>query len=94
MAGATAAPAMASAIAEFVGCGDAVELAGAALQNLAPRRSGKLALVPLVACKPERDGGFEEFAAGLFAALPDPDDDSLFCIGIDGLGASLFGLFA
>ena len=78
MAGATAAPAM----------------AGAALQNLAPRRRGELALVPLVACKPERDGGFEEFAAGLFAALPDPDDDSLFRLGVDGRGASLPGLFA
>ena len=42
----------------------------------------------LVAVQPERQGLLETRAARLLAVLPNPDDDSRFCLGVGCLGTS------
>jgi hypothetical protein len=59
VAGAAGASSMAACIAEFVRGGNPVELAGAALQDLAAGFFGQAAVVRFVALKPQRDGRLE-----------------------------------
>jgi hypothetical protein len=86
LAGAAGAASVAACVAALVRRGDPVELAGAALQDLAAGFRGKLAMV-LVAVQPQGDGGLESLAAGLLAAFPDPEEDFPHLFGVGGFGA-------
>ena len=81
MAGAAGAVAVAPAVAEFVRRGVAVELAGTSLEDFLPVGLRQRAVMPFVTFQPEGQGRLQEPATGLFASLPDLDDDRLTLLG-------------
>lgn len=75
------------------GGGDTIQSARAVGENFLIDEGFQGSVAGLVAVQPERQGLLETRAARLLAVLPNPDDDSRFCLGVGCLGTSSSSLF-